>query len=534
MGQENDDQSQMDYGDEYGDDEDAEVENLSGDEIIESSEIAKNNDQLRKYVVRIKEVAAVVKDQVDQGHGNFQDKENANQREEWLEHFTDALYENEDFSQLSHDIMENIGERFDLVAAGDFERSSTNWPTLWYYEENDRDTFLKQVRWFSSNHAQQFGRLLTPMVDGVRVSGPFRPAVPSLRSDERRLVLLDGEGLGHSAKEATSISTKVTEKFPAADMILLVDTAQSPMQAASLELLRSVGSSGHGHKIAVAFTHFDQVKGDNLSSYGQKRDHVRGSIGNALASLRDSLGVPVAEILERRLESNDFYLSNLHKPTEKIRSGFVKDIGELMDRMQQSAVAPDPVDLAPIYNVARLELALRDATDGFKSLWHGRLGLGYHEGVRKEHWGRIKALCRRIANLWANEYDELKPVADFVRELQNSISFWLNSPTGWTKQPENEESQVAIDEIRREVYGRIHKLAEDRLIIPHIRGWRTAFAFSGTGSSNQRAREMSRIYDAAAPSITSTNDEQAQEFMEQVFQIVKEAIEESGGSLQGV
>lgn len=143
-------------------------------------------------------------------------------------------------------------------------------------------------------------------------------------------------------------------------------------------------------------------------------------------------------------------------------------------------------------------------------------------------------MCRRIANLWANEYNGLRPVADLVRQLQNSISFWLNDPAGWTRQPENEaERQAAINEIRRKVYIRIHKLAEDRLIISHARDWRIAFESSGTGSSNQRAKEMDRIYNAAAPSIIFQMAE-AQEFTSQVFQLVKDAIQESGGSLQGV
>ena len=224
---------------------------------------------------------------------------NANQRQDWLEYFTNALYENQDFGQLSLDIMDVLAERFELTVAGDFERSATGWPTIWNYEEEDRGTFLRQVRWFSSNHDQQFGRLLTPLVDGIRVRGSFQPAAIELQNGHRQLVLLDGEGLGHSAKEATSVSTKVTEKFTEVDMILLVDTSQSPLQAAALELLRSVGSGGHGHKLAIAFTHFDQVKGDNLGSYDKRRSHVRASISNAIGSLRESLGAPVAEILEK-------------------------------------------------------------------------------------------------------------------------------------------------------------------------------------------------------------------------------------------
>ena len=217
-------------------------------------------------------------------------------------------------------------------------------------------------------------------------------------------------------------------------------------------------------------------------------------------------------------------------------SGFIKDMGSLLERMQQSAEVPEVIDVAPLYNISRLELALRDATDGFKNPWRGRLGLSYYEGIRKEHWGRVKALCRRIANLWADEYNGLRPVADLVRQLQTCISLWLDNPAGWTRQPKDEdEKRAAINEIRRKVYVSIHFLAEQRLLSAHHAGWRAAFAFSGRGSGNERAKEMARIYDVAAPSVTSLMDDtQTQEFLNQVTQIVKDAVEEAGGSLQGV
>ena len=337
-----DDMHEMDF-----EDEEDEAGALAEEEIVAAAEITSNQERLVDYVARIREVALSVSQPLAQAHADFQTMTNANQRQDWLETFTDALYENPDFAQLSLDIMDVISERFDLVVAGDFDLSATGWPVLWYYEDPNRDTFLKQVRWFTGNHGQQFGRLLTPLVDGIRVRGPFQPADIRLRDDERKLVLMDGEGLGHSAKEATSVSTKVTERFPETDMILLVDNAQSPMQAAPLELLRSVGSSGHGHKLAVAFTHFDQVKGDNLGSPAQKINHVRASIGNAIASLRESLGAPVTEILERQMISNGFYLGALHRPTGRIPNGVIKAMADLMERMKQASELPAPIEAAP-------------------------------------------------------------------------------------------------------------------------------------------------------------------------------------------
>ena len=523
----------MDY--EY-DDEDPETETLTDDEVVDEVEHTDNIARLREYVNRIKKIATVVGEQTEKELGDFQDMDNANKRQEWLENFTDRLYESQDFTQLSWDIMDVIHERFSLIESGDFELSATGWPIFWYYEDNDRGAFLKQVRWFSSNHDKQFGRLLTPLVDGIRVRGAFQPTSRQLIDEDRRLVLLDGEGLGHSAKEANSISTKVTEKFSEADMILLVDNAQSPMQAAPLELLRSVGSSGHGHKIAVAFHPLRPGERGQSWQLCSETQSCPASIGNAISSLRETLGAPVTETLERQLNTNDFYLGGLDRPTQKIPKGFIKDIGDLMARMQESAKPPEPIDLVPTYNIARLELALRDAADGFKNPWFGRLGLNYHEGVQKEHWTRVKALCRRIANWWDNEYNGLRPVSDLIRQLQTSISLWLDNPANWTDpRADEDEKQVIINKIRQRVFTSIHQVAERRLISKHRSGWRIAFGFSGTGSSFDRARQMAQIYNDAAPSISSVMDNiSTQQFLDEIIEIVKEAVEEEGGSVVGI
>ena len=518
----------------FEDEEDSAV-TLPDDEVVAAAELTKNNEHLKKYVDRIREISAEVQEQIAPRSGDYHDMENATRREAWIEEFTDALYENQGFTDISVEIMESIEERFDLIAEGDFEREATNWPILWNYEEVDRTAFLRQVRWFTGNHSQQFGRLLTPLVDGIRVSGPFQPTATRLQDGYRRLVLLDGEGLGHSAREATSISTKVTDRFQEADMILLIDNAQSPMQAAPLELLRSVGTGGHGHKLGVVFTHFDQVRGDNLRSYTQKVKHVRASVGNAISGMRDALGAPVTEILERQLDNRNFYLGGLNRPTESIPAPILDQMRKLLVEMQEAAKPPEPVTAAPIYNLLRLELALRDATDGFKSPWWGRLGLSYHEGTTKQHWARVKALCRRIANLWDNEYDNLRPVADLIRELQESASHWLNEPDGWTRAPaDDDESRAAIDQIRQEVLGGIRALAEKRLIESHRRDWQAAYGFRGVGSSYQRAHRMAGVFEAAAPSISSVMDPPTQAFLEEVVEIVRTAVENADGSVDGV
>ena len=145
-------------------------------------------------------------------------------------------------------------------------------------------------------------------------------------------------------------------------------------------------------------------------------------------------------------------------------------------------------------------------------------------------------MCRRIAFRWDNcEYSGLRPVADLVRELQTSISLWLDHPDGWVRHPMDErEKQATIDRIRRQVSERIHTLANRRLIDDPSNNWEEAFELRGPGSSYDRADRMARIYEAAAPTVTSVMDMPVHQFMDEIYQIVREAVEEAGGDVQGI
>ena len=512
------------------DDEDS-APPLPAEESVSSDDLRRNNERLRGYVTAVSEIARTVEEEIAPEHGRYAEMESPVRRQEWLEAFADALHANEDFLRVSRDIMGDIQERFALIRDGAFAPSASEWPTTWSVNEGDRDGFLKQVRWFTSNHHEQFGRLLTPLVDGIRVKGPFAPAVPELQDREWRLVLVDGEGLGHSAKEVTSVSTRITERFPEVHMILLVDNAEAPMQAAPLELLRVAGRGGHGNKIGVAFTHVDQVKGDNLRNLEQRRDHIRASTRNAVNSLRETERAPLAEVLERRLEKGAFFLGALDRPTSKLKEPIVDEMRRLLDQMQTSSERAAQVDAAPHYRTAGLELALRDAADGFRRPWEGRLGLRYDDGTPREHWARIKALCRRIAHFGRNEYNDLRPVADLVSQLQWAVSLWLGEPEKWTGDPTDSEKDEVINGIRREVFQRMHSFASGRLVASHRRGWEQAYMYRGRGSSRDRAREVNRIYGDAAPAITSARDAEAEEFLEDILGIVKDAVFDVGGTV---
>ena len=407
-------------------------------------------------------------------------------------------------------------------------------PDCWTYESNDREEFLKQVRWFSSNHHEQFGRLLTPLVNGVRVQGPLFPSRDELRTGDSGLVLLDGEGLGHSAKEAASISTKTTDRFHEVDLILLVDNAAQPMQAAPLRLLQDAGTSGHGDKLAVAFTHVDQVEGDNLNRRVDKRNHVQASITGAIVGLRELVSPRVSETLAARLNEYTFFLGALNRPASRLLKHDTQTLHELMDLMRASSLLPESTNLSPVYDFDQFDdLALNDATDEFKLLWEGRLGIRDHPEVEREHWARIKALCRRIGIFRTNEYKHLRPVADLIYELQTMVSEWLEEPEGWTRAASGVEENAVIDAIRSAAFQRIRGFAEAQVVETRRDDWEEAYDFSGIGSTKRRARLMvDQIFVPAAPAIRSRShrDEVAEAFREQIKAIVRDAVEEVASS----
>ncbi|SNS05188.1 hypothetical protein [Antarctobacter heliothermus] len=504
---------------------------IDDDETVSSEEIEHQHACLNSLVSAIKELSQDTGSSFEATLGKLKDQKTADDRATWLELFGVEAFRNPKFSSVALDIMDEVTDRFARIDVGNTERSATDWPIIWTFGSPDRDEFLSAVRWFSSNHHKQFGRLLTPLVDGIRVQGPL---YPDLGGDtaELKLVLLDGQGLGHTASSVSSVSTRVTNKFSKVNMILLVDNAQQPMQAAPLALLRAVGSSGFSDKLAIAFTHFDQVKGANLGSFDQKRDHVLSSVGNAVANLRDIVGAGVAGAIERQVDANSIFLGGLDKPTSKLPGGFKRQLEQLIEMMQAASSPNGETDCSPIYDLKGLEIAMHDAIDAFRDPWRAKLGLAYHDGISKEHWTRIKALSRRLASRWADEYDDLTPVADLLARLQEEASKWLERPSGWTRLPlDDEERELALDRIRRAVFGRLYDLTKSRLTDDQVAGWRDAFDYSGWGSATLRARAIETIHENAAPRISAAMNADARLFLNRLHEILQEAITDAGGQI---
>src|SRR5262249_18820069 len=135
------------------------------------------------------------------------------------EEFDNLVRSDEQFHGIADDLIDEIERRFDLLDPAHVRRTKQSWPLSWSLTNANRVVLIQPVSRFSSNHAHYFGQLLTPLVNGVRVSGPFGPTWSDCAG--LKLVLLDGEGLGHTPSTSASVSTTVSRRIEEVDAVVL-------------------------------------------------------------------------------------------------------------------------------------------------------------------------------------------------------------------------------------------------------------------------------------------------------------------------
>src|SRR5439155_22751539 len=112
----------------------------------------------------------------------------------------------------------------------------------------------------------------------------------------------------------------------------------------------------------------------------------------------------------------------------------------------------------------------------------------------------VKALSRRFAYQWADQYDTLRPVADLIKLLSARINSFIAVPRSWEPAPPDEEGWTrAVGAVAREVYTRLHELATSRLFRDQLLQWAQAYQESSVGSARRRAYQIRGIYEVAAP-----------------------------------
>ncbi|WP_158642380.1 hypothetical protein [Actinomadura sp. WAC 06369] len=384
-----------------------------------------------------------------------------------------------------------VHDRFALLGEGELRRAD-GWPVSWTWRSDDRAEFLRVITRFSSNQAAFFGHLLTPLVDGVRVAGPFRPRWAGRAP---RLVLIDGEGLGHAPGSVAEVSTRLRRRLDEVDAIVLVDNAQQPMQAAPVAVMRTAAATGNGGKLFFVFTHFDLVRGDNLRSFPDRERHVLGSAENVLGDVREELGI-AERVLRRRLDDARFFVGGIDRllapdlvdpARPKAARRTIGQLNALLDALTADAVPPETGPSRPVYDRAQVTAAVVEAARAFHVRWRGALGDTPAPDVPRRHWSTVKALTRRLAEGHTDEFKDLRPAASLRTALEYALYRALQRPVGWTgAEPDADDREVIVGEIAGALAKRLIAPV-DRLVTTGPRpAWARAHEEHGRGSTVRR------------------------------------------------
>ncbi|MCP3776645.1 hypothetical protein NLX71_25725 [Paenibacillus sp. MZ04-78.2] len=443
--------------------------------------------------------------------------------EDWIREDTDTFHD-----LVSH-ILSLIKFRFNLMHnTGKMIRDTRGWPIYWTHDSNNKNEILHLMRFFAGNDGNRFGQLLAPVVNGLRIIGPFRPhwwkndTVP-------KLVLVDGEGVGHDSSITTSLPIDVAEKFNKIDVILLVDNSVQPMLDIPKVIIHDTTFRGHQDKLIVTYTRFEDVNGPNLLDEEDRRDHVLSIQNSAIDSLLDThnMNPKVVRQLKDSLSEKAIFLSNtndLKNPPNEL----IEEMQKLIKTCLAVAKPHIPKGLIPIpsYEYDRLILVISETTSIFMQKWLSLLGIKTSQ-FPKQHWSRIKALTNRFAN-WpgVTRYDDLKPADDLASYLIQRLNIFLSSPKEWRNNPlpSEDEKQLMINKVMGHVSSKINNLVIERLKIDHHAQWLTAYAFKRDGSTTQRASQIRNIFEQTIPEPTIRYDVTTDDLLQEIKVIIEESI----------
>ncbi len=477
-----------------------------------------NHAIVEDFVRRIWALARKYRNLVEEAHGSL-DAMGSDDRSGALDLILSEAEVSEEYAGIVSDVLEEIRDRFSIVNLGRYEKSTTGWPRLWRLETSNRREFFTGLRFFAGISATRWGRLLTPLVNGIRIAGPFRP---TWADHTPPLVVIDTEGLGHKAGASADLPDHVVAMFNEVDSIVLVHSAKSPMEFSVGKSLEALVSAGQTSKTIVVFTHMDEVHGPNLRGRA-KNEHAFNNLRNIVENqLAKSLPSEVVRFVTDHLEPNVFYLGKLNDSTP---APAYPELRRLLTRLEKSAPKPKRAVAFPRYNTDHLVLSIREAAEAFRLPWRARLGLDTHPNESPYAWQSIKAMTRRYAEGFDDGYP-LRPASNLLTSLSIAISRFLETPTSWDGDPTPEEKRETIDVIKAKVSTSLARLSARRLREQPQPQWQTAYAYRGFGSTRDRRNTVEGIYARWVPIPTGIGDMDAEEFLGDVKSKVLAAIDE--------
>jgi hypothetical protein len=455
-----------------------------------------------------------------------------------LDEIQEAAEQSDAFLDMVAEVMAEISARFDEVTEGKFTKTSTRWPLAWKGSAaaSDQKNFFKVLRKFTGNSKPQWGTLLTPLVNGVRVHGPFRPEWATAHYDH---VFIDTEGLLHGRANA-DVPAELTELFKTVDSIVLVESAKNALSSpAAAKAFEAVASTGYTKSFALAFTHMDHASGEDLRDGKAKKDKVFGGVRNVLDNqIAKTLSRDAARHLETQLLTNTFYFAHLDgkfptKDEAQIKK-FEKRLGNQLMEFTVCLAARKEPDLRlpgyPKYSMRSLGLAVREASLAFIESWEAKLGFKYVDGETTVPWQSLKALSHRYAEGWLRDGFWLSPINQLTANLRNVLTKFLDNPIEWGGKPvSDEEKSDILDGLKKRITEPLAGIAETRLRKLPLAEWQAAYGLGNVikkGSTVVRRHSVRSIFQSQIPVPESRSDRASEIWMEEIEKVVVAVVEQ--------
>lgn len=480
---------------------------------------------LRSYVTTIRDIATRHRDEVEKTLQDPIDSLSSDDRNAALDLIQELAEKSNEYATLVSSILDDLREKFERIPFGRLHKTTTGWPRLWQRTApgSDRSEFLLAVRFFSGIDHRHWGKLFTPLVNGIRVAGPFAPRWTA-DGESPRLILIDTEGLGHKAGTTFDVPDHIVSRFHDTDAILLIHRGDSAFSFEGGRALEAIGSAGQTAKTFMVFSRMDELKGDNIKGWPAKCDYAFNGVRNVIDNqLSKSLTPDVARFMLTHLEGNAFYLGLLQ--SADLNVGRDKELSRLLDDLK-SIVPPSSLTQAfPEYSFDLLILALQRGVENFRVPWRAYLGLERRSDARPLPWQSVKAVSRRYAEGFDDGY-HIRPVSKLLSTMALAISRFLENPVRWEGSPSLEDKRFVLDRIKATVSQELADFCSQQLREKPQSQWQEAYAFRGTGSTLDRRIKIEALYEQWVPiPASATEDMQhVQKFIDTIKQRVKSAI----------
>ena len=336
-------------------------------------------------------------------------------------------------------------------------------------------------------------------------------------------MLIDGQGVGHEQVSSSNINRTIppelTKKYSGADLICLVDRAMPAMTGDAPILLQDIIMRGFLDRLAIVFTHFEEVQAPDLDVPARKSKVLEG-----LSTAVQGLDLPKTQrvLLERTAESKAHFLSRLNDREIEVRSTRTA-INDLCKRIRSSVERPVPQRVRPHFNEYQIADVLRVEIEKYRREWSGPSLAAFHYKI-------MEALTNWIGNAYSDGYPKqgLYPAQSLSQQLVSAVSKELENPKDWKpREPEPEEQSRILNAIRNLVSDNVDKHCPGILVSdPRKTAWLPAYEnIGGQGTKVRRARTVARILEDRA----QLPEEGMGEFTKAVWKIVQEAIEKVCG-----